>query len=262
MALRWKREKRPDDRRLPLRPRTGQEVEIVAELARELEQDNVLWLDLSNPTDRDRTAVGQTLELREAERSSLGDPGGEPRMEQQPGYLRVVTIAISDDEPDPDREQIFVDCLVGANWIVTADDTDIAALDDFRETAEGEGELGALDAPSFLATLLEWVITSYLRAFDEIEETLEEIDLEALSRPKPEPGSADPGSPGGTASRGPAQVVPDPTARSSLRSAIRSSSPSLPRHPRRGSASSPHASTPRSPARAMPGMGSPARSTS
>ena len=35
------------------------------------------------------------------------------------------------------------------------------------------GEIGALDAPSFLATLLEWTVTSYLRAFDEIEEMLD-----------------------------------------------------------------------------------------
>jgi Mg2+ and Co2+ transporter CorA len=157
----------------------GEKVESWSSSARNLKKDNVLWLDLSNPTDRDRAAVGETLELREADRSSLGDPGGKPRIEQHGGYLRVVTIAISDDEPDPDHEQIFVDCLVGSNWIVTAHDADIAALDDFRETAEGEGEMGALDAPSFLATLLEWVITSYLRAFDEIEEMLEEVPLTA-----------------------------------------------------------------------------------
>jgi Mg2+ and Co2+ transporter CorA len=40
-----------------------------------------------------------------------------------------------------------------------------------------------LDAPSFLTTLLEWVVTSYLRAFDEIEETLDRSDVEALQQP-------------------------------------------------------------------------------
>ena len=54
-------------------------------------------------------------------------------------------------------------------------------IDDFRQTASGDGELGALDAPSFLADLLEWVVGSYLHAFDEIEAELEDFDIDALS---------------------------------------------------------------------------------
>ena len=42
-------------------------------------------------------------------------------------------------------------------------------LDDFCEIVTGEGQVWVLDAPSFLSTLLEWVVTSYLRAFDEVE---------------------------------------------------------------------------------------------
>jgi len=44
-----------------------------------------------------------------------------------------------------------------------------------------------LDAPSFLSTVLEWVVTSYLRAFDEIEESLDEFDVKALSNPSKAP---------------------------------------------------------------------------
>ena len=60
-------------------------------------------------------------------------------------------------------------------------------IDEFRETAAGEGELGTLDAQSFLATLLEWVVNSYLRAFDEIEAELENFDVEALTAPSRDP---------------------------------------------------------------------------
>jgi hypothetical protein len=60
-------------------------------------------------------------------------------------------------------------------------------IDEFRETASGEGELGTLDAPSFLADLLEWVVSSYLRAFDEIEAELENFDVDALAAPSRDP---------------------------------------------------------------------------
>jgi len=45
----------------------------------------------------------------------------------------------------------------------------------------GRGEVGLLDAPSFLSTVLEWVVTSYLHAFDEVEESLDEFDVKALA---------------------------------------------------------------------------------
>jgi Mg2+ and Co2+ transporter CorA len=94
---------------------------------------------------------------------------------------------VSDEEPDVENEQVIVECFVGANWVLTAHAADVAVIDEFRETASGEGELGRLDAPSFLADLLEWVVGSYLRAFDEIEAELEKFDVEALASPSRDP---------------------------------------------------------------------------
>ncbi len=95
-------------------------------------------------------------------------------------YIRVTAVAVSDREQDPAREAVVVDCLIGPNWVLTVRGDEVAVIEDFRALATGGGELGALDAPSFLATLLEWVVTSYSRAFDEIESTLEEFDVSVL----------------------------------------------------------------------------------
>ena len=54
-------------------------------------------------------------------------------------------------------------------------------LEEFRERAEGGGQVGALDSPSFVAAAVEWVVTSYFRAFEEIEEELEELDARVMS---------------------------------------------------------------------------------
>jgi magnesium transporter len=91
------------------------------------------------------------------------------------------------DLGDPRSETVVIDCAVGPNWIFTAHNGGVAALDDFRAVADGEGAIGSLDAPSFLAALLEWVVTSYLRAFDEIEAELEDFDVDALTRPTGDP---------------------------------------------------------------------------
>src|SRR6185437_7444833 len=103
------------------------------------------------------------------------------------GHLRVTAVAVSDAEPDPEQERIVVDCFLGSNWVLTVHSADIAVLDDFRSVSEGKGEIGLLDAPSFLTTLLEWVVSSYLRAFDEIEEILDRFDVESLEQPTNDP---------------------------------------------------------------------------
>jgi Mg2+ and Co2+ transporter CorA len=167
--------------------RQGKGVDNWAECLQGLTEDQVLWLDLVDPSNDDAAEVFSALGLGDAGLLSLGDPEAKPGIEQHEGHLRVTAVAVSDAERDPVGERIVVDCLLGSNWVMTAHSAGIAVLDDFREVAEGEGELGLLDAPSFLATLLEWVVTSYLHAFDEIEETLDEFDVKALAQPSTNP---------------------------------------------------------------------------
>lgn len=158
----------------------GEEVESWSESLRSLGRNEVLWLDLTDPSDAERDEVGEALALEHLDPAALADPESEPKFEQYEGFLRVTAFAVSDTERDPTRERVVVDCLVGENWVMTVHQADVPALDAFREVTAGKGELGSFDAPSFLSTLLEWVVTSYLRAFDEVEASLEEFDVSVL----------------------------------------------------------------------------------
>ena len=161
--------------------RQGERVEDWAGALHGLNKNQILWIDLVDASEDETVDVLDALDLGAAAELKLGDPERRPCVEHFESHLRVTAVAVSDTERDPARERIVVDCFLGSNWILTVQSADIAALDDFREAAEGRGEVGLLDAPSFLTTLSEWVITSYLRAFDEIEETLDEIDVEAIA---------------------------------------------------------------------------------
>ena len=161
--------------------REGERVEDWAGAFHGLNKNQILWIDLVDASKDETVDVLDALDLGAAAELKLGDPERRPCVEQFETHLRVTTVAVSDTERDPARERIVVDCFLGSNWILTVRGADIAALDDFRDVAEGKGEVGLLDAPSFLTALSEWVITSYLRAFDEIEETLDEIDVEAIA---------------------------------------------------------------------------------
>jgi magnesium transporter len=167
--------------------RQGKSVDDWARSLHSLNKNQVLWLDLMGASEDEAVEVLDTLDLGDAGGLRLADPDGTPGIEQHEGHLRVTAVAVSDAERDLDHETIVVDCFLGPNWVMTAHGAEIAVLDDFRAVAEGKGEIGLLDAPSFLSTLLEWVVTSYLHAFDEIEETLDEFDVKALAEPSNDP---------------------------------------------------------------------------
>jgi magnesium transporter len=167
--------------------RQGEKVEDWAECFQRLNKRQILWIDVMDPSEGEGADLLDALDIGDAAELQLGDAELQPNVEQFDEHLRVTAVAVSDTERDSASERVVVDCFLGANWILTVHDADIAALDDFREAAEGEGEVGLLDAPSFLTTLMEWVITSYLRAFDEIEETLDEFDVKALAHPTNDP---------------------------------------------------------------------------
>lgn len=140
----------------------------------------MLWLDLVEASADEEREVGEALGLDEVDASRFRKRGAQAALAQGKGYLRVTAIAAGETKGDAPPQTVALDCFVGENWVVTAHDAGAGVLEEFRDRVEGEGALGVLDAPSFLAELLEWVVTSYLRAFDQVEADLEEFDVRVL----------------------------------------------------------------------------------
>ena len=163
--------------------RQGKPVEGWADALDDLSKNHTLWVDLVDPSEDEARAVAEGFDLREVELRA-GEPPVQPSLEQTEHHIRVTAIAVSDEENDAAREAVVLDCFIGVNWVLTVHTREVAVIEDFRSRAVGGGELGILDAPSFLATLLEWVVTSYSRAFDEVESTLEEFDVSVLRSPR------------------------------------------------------------------------------
>ena len=64
--------------------------------------------------------------------------------------------------------------------MVTAHERPAAVLDEFAELAQGSGRTGDLDGPTFLASLLEWVLGEHSAAFERVEAELEKADSIAM----------------------------------------------------------------------------------
>jgi magnesium transporter len=100
-----------------------------------------------------------------------------------------LTVYATRGSPEDPRLSELV-CLAGPNWVVTLHAEDVETIDEFREHATGGGQIGALDAPTFVAMLLEWVVTGYVRAFEQVEAELEELDAHAMAQPPADAQSA------------------------------------------------------------------------
>jgi magnesium transporter len=159
--------------------RQGEQIEAWADALDNLGKSQVVWVDLVEPSADEAREVGEALGVDNVG-AELSLEDARPALDQGEGYLRVTAVAVDDAEDGAAPQSVALVCLVGENWVVTAHDIKVGVLEGFRAGAEGEGEIGVLDAPSFLASLLDWVVTSYLRAFDEVEAGLEEFDVRVL----------------------------------------------------------------------------------
>lgn len=158
--------------------RRGEKIEAWQDALPGLTESQMLWLDLQDSSDKEESEVRAALDLNGEDIFARADEN--PSLDQRDGYLKVDALAVSDADDRSSAETVAISCFIGENWILTAHASELAVVNDFRDRVEGGGEIGILDAPSFLALLLGWVVTSYLQAFDKVEAELGEFDVRVL----------------------------------------------------------------------------------
>ena len=155
-----------------------------------LADDELLWLALRDPTEEDVAVLQEALELGDEDAHRLLEPPSRASLADEGERMHVTLYAPSGDGDEP--VLVPVECVLGPNLIVTAHREKVEVLEEFRERAEGGGQVGALDSPSFVAAILEWVVAGYFRAFEAVENELEELDAMILSStPKDVSGELD-----------------------------------------------------------------------
>jgi len=146
---------------------------------KDLDDKAMLWVALRDPTEEELAAVQEAFQLSDQQAQRLLEPPSEPSLADAGEHMHVTLYAATSEDGKPVLRP--VECVLGRNWVVTCHEAEIEVLEEFRERAEGGGQVGALDSPSFIAAAVEWVVTSYFRAFEEIEGELEELDAEVMS---------------------------------------------------------------------------------
>lgn len=161
--------------------REGKQVEAWPEELRGLGKREVLWIDLEDASPEEVRSVSAVLELSDDELVAAADEV--PSLDQHETHLHLTAVGVAGTGQGRTPEPVPIECFIGKNWIVTTHAGKLEVLDDFRGRITGGGGVGILDAPSFLALLLGWVVQAYLQALDTIEVELEEFDVRVLRSP-------------------------------------------------------------------------------
>ncbi len=144
-----------------------------------LADDALLWFALRDPTEEEVAALQEELELGDENAQRLLEQPSRAALADAGERMHVTMYAADIEAGEPVLAPL--ECALGRNWIVTAHHGKVEVLQEFRERAEGGGQVGALDAPSFVAAIFEWIVTGYFRAFEAVESELEELDARVMS---------------------------------------------------------------------------------
>jgi magnesium transporter len=144
-----------------------------------LADDQLLWLALGDPTEDEVADLQEALELGDENAQRLLEQPRRASLADAGERMHVTLYAAGVEEGEPVLTPL--ECALGRNWIVTAHHGTVDMLQEFRERAEGGGQVGALDAPSFVAAILEWIVAGYFRSFEAVDSELEELDARVMS---------------------------------------------------------------------------------
>jgi magnesium/cobalt transport protein CorA len=152
-------------------------IDLAAWGDRRIAKDELLWVDLIDPSDDELKTVGVALSLGKESVDALGSPAGGPSATVRGDSLEVVVQAPG---PNHDDEAIVLQILVGTGWVTTNHDREIPFLEEHRERIQDQREVGLLSPVEFLADLLEWHVDAFLRAAEQLELEVERLDDAAL----------------------------------------------------------------------------------
>jgi magnesium transporter len=159
--------------------RESEQVEDWRAALERLADDELLWLALRDPTEDEAAALHGALELGDENAQRLLEQPARASVADAGERLHVTLYAASIEEGG--AVLVPIECALGRNWIITAHRQRVEVLEEFLERAEGGGQVGALDAPSFVAAIFEWVVTGYFDAFEVVESELEKLDARVMS---------------------------------------------------------------------------------
>ena len=152
------------------------EVPLDRALVDGLADSDLLWVDVDSSQTEALTGVTELLPVN-LESTPVGATN-RPFIHDFGASYVLGVLPFPTGVTKPESEALI--CAVGHNWLVTVHEGEVASLAEFADHLRGDSVLGRLDAPSFLARLLEWMVNGYLDHLDDVRATIDDLEESIL----------------------------------------------------------------------------------
>jgi magnesium transporter len=157
------------------------EIELDGSIVAGLGESELLWADASLTDESDLEQLEEWFGLEPDLLKETLHPVRRPRLEAGDSHFHLSGVVVM-DAGDDRFEPVEIHAFVAKNWILTTHRSSLDLVGEFNRPIRGETEIGELDGPAFLATLLDWALNGYFRVLEGLEDHVDELDEKLLSQ--------------------------------------------------------------------------------
>jgi Mg2+ and Co2+ transporter CorA len=155
------------------------EVRVGPTVVAGLDDDQLLWIDVPADAEDGTDRLAELIQLDPSLAERLAEPADRPRVDVAADRLVAHVIAV--DTRDGRERTVPLTIVAGPNVVATVHRDEVDTLHEFREHTRGDTAIGRVDAPSFVAAVLEWLVNGYFRAIELLEREADRLDEAALN---------------------------------------------------------------------------------
>lgn len=135
------------------------------------------WIDLTGSATRH---LDEVLRLMDASEAHPWEAGTNPALGKQGGMFWLRVIVVSDEGTREDVRGTLLTLIASRNIVVSMHDAPLPFLDELRAREDEGSMVGILCAESFVASLLDWQLSTYFHAIADFELAVERLEVRIL----------------------------------------------------------------------------------
>jgi magnesium transporter len=156
------------------------EVDLDATVLAGLNERQLLWVDVAAPQDGEIDRVAALFRLSPAALRVPPHPH-RPSIENYGPCFRIAVYAVLDGNGDPCKP-LPLTLVAGDNFVISVHAGNLPFIEELRRREKGDTKLGELTAESFVASLLDWQLSTYFHAVERLEHEVDEVEVAVLGR--------------------------------------------------------------------------------
>lgn len=147
----------------------------------QLNDQSLLWVDLVDPSDEELQDLWSVCKLPQAARHYIQE-GTTPSVAKEGEYFWLRVVAVSAASRQEAVTGVVLTLVAGCNMVVSIHNEPLAFIGELLEREDDASQIGGLCAESFVASLLDWHLSTYFQAVSDYEMAIERTENDILDQ--------------------------------------------------------------------------------